>query len=119
MASRAALSGLMGAAAVGLGAFGAHGLKERLAAIPAAPGWWETATFYLLVHAVAVGAVTSAPAWSSRLWTAGALVFSGTLYVMALGGPRWLGAVTPVGGSMIIAGWLLLALNGRKSSPAS
>jgi uncharacterized membrane protein YgdD (TMEM256/DUF423 family) len=119
MASRFLLSGLLGAAAVGLGAFGAHGLKERLAALPPASGWWETATFYLLVHAVAIGAVGSPSAWPARLWSSGALIFSGTLYVMALGGPRWLGAVTPVGGTMLIAGWIMLAFAARKSSPTS
>jgi len=119
MAYRFLLSGLLGAAAVGLGAFGAHGLKERLSALPPASGWWETATFYLLIHAVAIGAVGSSSAWPARLWLAGALIFSGTLYAMALGGPRWMGAVTPVGGTMLIAGWLLLAFSALKSSPAS
>jgi uncharacterized membrane protein YgdD (TMEM256/DUF423 family) len=44
-----------------------------------------------------------------RLWTIGAAIFSGTLYALALGAPRWLGAVTPLGGSLLIAGWLVLA----------
>ena len=117
--SRPVTAGLLGAVAIALGAFGAHGLKERLALIPDAAGWWETATFYLLVHAVAIGAVGSPSAWTARLWSAGALVFSGTLYAMALGGPRWLGAVTPVGGTMLIAGWIALAFASRKSFPTS
>ena len=109
MSPRSAASGLMGALAVALGAFGAHGLKDRLATVAGAAGWWETATFYLLVHAVAVGAVASPSVWPARLWAVGAAVFAGTLYAMALGGPRWLGAVTPLGGTMLIAGWILLA----------
>ncbi|MGA0133116.1 MAG: DUF423 domain-containing protein [Opitutales bacterium] len=119
MAPRAPLAAVMGATAVGLGAFGAHGLKERFAADPSAAGWWETATFYLLVHAVAVVAVGPASLWPSRLWAAGAAIFAGTLYAMALGGPRWLGAVTPVGGTLLLAGWIAVAFSGRRSSPGS
>jgi uncharacterized membrane protein YgdD (TMEM256/DUF423 family) len=116
-----AAGALVAALAVGLGAFGAHGLKERLAALPPAAAWWETATLYLLVHAVAVAAL---PAESSRaarlLLLIGALVFAGTLHAMALGAPRWLGAVTPLGGTALVAGWLTLALEGfrRPSSGA-
>ena len=113
-----AAGALAAALAVGLGAFGAHGLKERLAALPAAAGWWETATLYLLVHAVAV-----LPASSSRLGRAclllGALVFAGTLYAMALGAPRWLGAVTPLGGTALIVGWLSLGLAAAKDNSAN
>jgi len=109
-------AGLLGAVAIGLGAFGAHALKERLALIPEAAGWWQTATFYLLTHAVAVGAVPARSVWPVRLWTLGALVFAGTLYAMAAGGPRWLGAITPLGGSLLIAGWVALAWTGRRES---
>lgn len=112
--ARLVTAGILGAAAVALGAFGAHALKDRLAAAPEALGWWQTATSYLLTHAVAVGAVSARSAWPARLWTAGALVFAGTLYAMALGAPRWLGAVTPLGGTMLIAGWLTLAWASRK-----
>jgi len=113
---RLVTAGLLGAIAIALGAFGAHGLKERLALIPGAGGWWETATFYLLTHAVAVGAIAVRSVWPSRLWAAGALIFAGTLYAMALGAPRWFGAITPIGGSLLIAGWLLLAWSARKES---
>jgi uncharacterized membrane protein YgdD (TMEM256/DUF423 family) len=113
---RLVTAGLLGAIAIALGAFGAHGLKERLALIPEAGGWWETATFYLLTHAVAVGAIAVRSVWPSRLWAAGALIFAGTLYAMALGAPRWFGAITPIGGSLLIAGWLLLAWSARKES---
>lgn len=113
---RLVTAGLLGATAVALGAFGAHGLKERLAVIPEALGWWETATFYLLTHAVAIGAVAGRSLWPARLWAVGAAIFAATLYAMALGAPRWFGAITPVGGSLLIAGWVLLAWAARQES---
>ena len=114
MDRRGVIAGVLGATAIALGAFGAHGLKERLAAIPEAAGWWQTATFYLLTHALAVGAIASPSAWPARLWSAGALIFAATLYAMALGAPRWLGAITPLGGTLLIAGWLSLAWSARR-----
>ncbi len=113
---RPVTAGLLGAIAIALGAFGAHGLKERLASIPEAVGWWETATFYLLSHAVAVGAVAGRSLWPARLWAVGAVIFAATLYAMALGAPRWFGAITPIGGSLLIAGWVVLAWTARKES---
>jgi len=95
---------LSGALAVGAGAFGAHGASGQ------AQAWLKTGGEYQLIHAVAalVAAQLGArgPAW---LFVAGAFVFAGTLYLMALGLPRWLGAVTPIGGVLLIAGWLWLA----------
>lgn len=100
----AALAALSGALAVGAGAFGAHGASGDAAE------WLRTGGQYQLVHAVAalIAARMSAiaPAW---LFVAGAAIFAGTLYVMALGAPRWLGAVTPIGGTALIIGWLWLA----------
>lgn len=97
----AALSGAM---AVAAGAFGAHGASGQ------AQEWLRTGGQYQLVHAVAALAAmkleAKGPAW---LFVAGGLVFAGTLYLMALGLPRWLGAVTPIGGAALIAGWLWLA----------
>ena len=111
-----ATGALLAAAAVGLGAFGAHALKGILDA--EALGWWQTATTYLLPHAVAVAAIGLAarprlalPAW---LLAGGAALFSATLFAMALGAPRWLGAVTPLGGTAMIAGWLLLGQRGLR-----
>jgi len=98
---------------VGLGAFGAHGL--RASASTQAMGWWQTATLYHLIHALALVAVGLVQLQGPRVAPAGwafllgSLVFSGTLYAMALGAPRWLGAVTPLGGLGMMAGWLLLA----------
>jgi len=106
-----AAGALAAALAVGLGAFGAHGLKERLAALPPAAGWWETATLYLLVHAAAVAGLPAAASRPARLCLLlGSLVFAGTLYAMALGAPRWLGAVTPIGGTLLMVGWVMAAV---------
>ncbi|GAA4001608.1 DUF423 domain-containing protein [Sphingomonas humi] len=106
-----ATGAVLAAVAVGLGAFGAHALKARFDA--EALGWWQTAVGYLLPHAVAVTAIGLAarprlalPAW---LLAGGSALFAATLFAMALGAPRWLGAVTPLGGTAMIAGWLLLA----------
>lgn len=102
-----------GFAGVGLGAFGAHGLRGS--ASSEAMSWWHTATLYHLVHALALVAVGLLPSPGLRVDAAGwafllgSVVFSGTLYAMALGAPRWLGAVTPLGGLGMMAGWLLLA----------
>lgn len=108
-----ATAALLGFLAVALGAFGAHGLEGRLA--PEAIGWWETATLYALVHAVAALAVSLSgrgglTAWSGWAFIAGTVIFAGTLYAMALGAPRWFGAITPIGGIGLLAGWALVAL---------
>ena len=99
------LAALSGAMAVGAGAFGAHGASG------AAVEWLKTGGHYPLVHAVAAIVALRmelrGPAW---LFVAGAGIFAGTLYLMALGLPRWLGAITPIGGTLLIAGWLWLAV---------
>ncbi len=95
---------LSGALAVIAGAFGAHGAQGD------AQEWLRTGGQYQLVHAVvalvALRMDARGPGW---LFVAGGAVFSVTLYAMALGGPRWLGAVTPIGGALMIGGWLWLA----------
>lgn len=98
--------------AVALGAFGAHGLEGKVDA--KALGWWQTATFYLLTHAVAafaLGLSGRTGLFAAGAWTLlfGALLFAGTLYAMTLGAPRWFGAITPLGGLGMLAGWALLA----------
>jgi len=102
---------LLAATGVMLGAFGTHGLKDHLG--PDELGWWQTAVQYQLWHAVGLVAIgglrVDGRGWPAALLTAGTLIFSGTLYVMALTGQRWLGAVTPLGGTLLILGWLLLA----------
>lgn len=101
-----ALAALSGAMAVAAGAFGAHGATGKAAE------WLRTGALYQMVHAAAALAVAGLPRGraAALLMLLGALVFSGTLYAMAFGAPRWLGAVTPLGGVGMIAGWLLLAL---------
>lgn len=92
------------AVAVAAGAFGAHGAAGQQEA-----EWLRTGGMYQLVHAVAALAITSAARGPAVLLLIGSAIFALTLYALALGGPRWLGAVTPVGGSLIIAGWLWAA----------
>lgn len=114
--NRLVLAGGLGAIAIALGAFGAHGLKERFVLLPEAANWWQTATFYLLVHVLAIGGMATRSLWPVRLWTAGAVIFAGTLYGLALGAPRWWGAITPLGGLLLIAGWVVLAWSARRES---
>ena len=101
--------------AVALGAFGAHGLRARL--VPDMLLTFEIGVRYQMYHALALLAVGAvAPRLSSGpvhaagwLFVAGTVVFSGSLYVLALTGQRWLGAVTPLGGLAFLAGWAVLA----------
>ncbi|HEX7030153.1 MAG TPA: DUF423 domain-containing protein [Gammaproteobacteria bacterium] len=103
------------AAGVMLGAFGAHALKDRLDAGMLAV--WQTAVHYHLVHALGMVAIGFAAlhwqqaslALAGWLLAAGIVLFSGSLYLLALTELRWLGAVTPLGGLAFIAGWLGLA----------
>ncbi len=106
------ISGLLGAAAVGLGAFGAHGLKDLLAR-HGTEGIWEKAVFYHFVHVLALLVLAfrgSALRGPFLCFVAGILVFSGSLYLLAVTNLRWLGAITPIGGISFIAGWLWLAI---------
>lgn len=104
-------SAIAGFFAVALGAFGAHALRDGFGEEQI--GWWETATLYLLVHAALATAISAADAArfgsAATVLLLGGLVFAGTLYAMALGGPRWLGAVTPIGGVGLLLGWAMIA----------
>lgn len=108
------LGAVSAALAVAAGAFGAHGLRDRLG--PDLLTIFETGARYHIYHALALFAVawaagqTPHPAvrWAGGLFIAGTVLFSGSLYLLALTGSRWLGAVTPVGGLAFIAGWLAL-----------
>ncbi len=108
------------ALAVGLGAFGAHGLQK--VASPAQLAWWHTGTQYFFYHAlgllvvgllIQLGYTTPTTAW---LLQGGIVIFVGSLFLMALGAPAWLGAVTPIGGLLMIAGWVWLAVTASKLS---
>ena len=100
----AVLAALSGAMAVAAGAFGAHGASGQAAE------WLKTGGQYQLIHAVA-----ALVAWRLEVrgaawcFVAGGVIFAGTLYLMALGLPHWLGAITPLGGAAMIGGWLWLA----------
>jgi uncharacterized membrane protein YgdD (TMEM256/DUF423 family) len=104
------LAAIVGFASVAAGAFGAHG------ATGPAKDWLRTAGEYGLIHALAVFAAVLLVREGSRaagvaawLFLAGAVIFSGSLDVMALSGQLWLGAVTPIGGLLLLAGWATLA----------
>lgn len=106
------VAGILGFLGVALGAFGAHGLKNLLAANDTA-AIWQTAVLYHLLHAVAsLWAAGRAPSivW---VWTAGILVFSGSLYLLAVTNMRWLGAITPIGGLLLLAGWVLVVVKAQ------
>lgn len=104
-----AVAALSGAIAVGAGAFGAHGAEGKAAE------WLRTGGTYQLIHAVAalvaVQLGAKGPGW---LFVTGGALFAGTLYAIALGAPRWFGAITPIGGTALIAGWLWLAWHTRQ-----
>ena len=113
------IAAVLGVIGVGLGAFGAHGLKGSFDA--RAEAWWDTATFYLLTHAVAALAVGLSGRTGEILaggWAmiGGAIIFSATLYLMAIGAPRWFGAITPIGGLALLAGWALIVVGSIRSA---
>ena len=119
----ATVGAVLGGLAVALGAFGAHGLRDRLS--PADLATFDTGARYQMYHALALLAV----AWladrapSRAVQTAGwaflcgTLVFSGSLYLLTLGGLRWMGAVAPLGGVTFLVGWAALALAARTLTP--
>ncbi len=112
-----AIGALLGGLAVAAGAFGAHALEGRLSL--ERMDVYQTAARYQMYHALALVGVgilartfTARPAglaYAGWLFVAGVLVFCGTLYALAFGAPRWLGAVTPLGGVAFIGGWACLA----------
>lgn len=105
-----------GALAVGLGAFGAHALKQSLS--PGALQTWHTAVQYQFIHVLALLAlalclkvfgINWAGKWAGISFMLGILFFCGSLYWLAVGGPRWLGPITPLGGLLFITGWVLFS----------
>ncbi len=113
------LGAICGFISVACGAFGAHGLSDIL--VGDAGEWWDTATLYALTHSVAMIAIGLNKARAELLrgpalaFFIGILVFAGTLYSMALGAPRWLGAFTPIGGTSLLIAWAWLAFEGYRS----
>jgi uncharacterized membrane protein YgdD (TMEM256/DUF423 family) len=106
------IAAILGFLAVALGAFGAHGLKPALAA-HGTLATWETGALYHLVHAavlLVLSRFTPFPRVAFALFAAGIVIFSGSLYVLALTNIKWLGAFAPIGGTCLLAGWLALAL---------
>jgi len=108
-----AVGALSGAVTVALGAFGAHALKESVS--PEDLAIWQTGVHYQGLHALALvlfgisQQVRPRACLGGWCFLAGSAIFAGTLYAMVLGGPRWLGAITPIGGTLLIVGWLAFA----------
>ena len=107
------VAAILGSLAVAFGAFGAHGL--RTSATPEQLSSWSPASQYQLLHSIALLALALFSATSCRpitlpasLWTAGMICFSGSIYLLVLSPQSWLGLVTPLGGLLLIAGWLAL-----------
>jgi uncharacterized membrane protein YgdD (TMEM256/DUF423 family) len=110
------LAVLMGFLAVALGAFGAHGLKDLLAQNQTA-AIWDKAVFYHFIHTVMLFVLAQRRPMPSGPWLsffAGILIFSGSLYLLAVTNVKWLGAITPIGGLSFLVGWAWLFLTARK-----
>ncbi|MBI4663168.1 MAG: DUF423 domain-containing protein [Verrucomicrobia bacterium] len=118
------LAALCGLLAVGLGAFGAHGLSRTLAQFQTAE-IWDKAVFYHGIHAVVLFILAGRAPFRFGPWLCflfGILLFSGSLYLLAATNARWLGAVTPIGGTSFLIGWFWLMLRpvddkARKAQP--
>jgi uncharacterized membrane protein YgdD (TMEM256/DUF423 family) len=121
------MAAILGALGVSAGAFGAHALKDHLLERGTTSAW-QTAVFYNLMHAIALlsaglyGLATpdaaKPAARACAAWAGGVVLFSGSLYLLSLGGPRWLGPITPLGGVLLVGGWLsvLRIIPSRKGS---
>ena len=114
-----AAAALSGFACVAIGAFGAHALHDARA-----KALIETGVRYHMLHTMAVFAAISIVNWGGPrarfappFFLAGIMLFCGSLYALALGAPRWAGAITPIGGVSFLIGWLILAWAGRAMAP--
>jgi uncharacterized membrane protein YgdD (TMEM256/DUF423 family) len=116
------LAAVTGFLAVALGAFGAHGLESTLARNGTVT-IWETAVLYHLAHAVALLVLALSNGWRPGPWWSfflGVVVFSGTLYLLALTNLRWLGMITPIGGVAFLVGWAWLIISpAPRASPVT
>jgi uncharacterized membrane protein YgdD (TMEM256/DUF423 family) len=110
----------LGFLAVALGAFGAHGLKDLLGRNGTAE-IWEKAVFYHFIHTVVLLVIAQKPTppkWPFCFFIVGIVIFSGSLYLLAVTNARWLGAITPFGGLSLLAGWAALFLGAEKEKTA-
>lgn len=125
------IAAVLGGLSVALGAFGAHGLEGALERQQLQPeesarrlANWETAARYQMVHALALlavagsaGSFRSFPGSAAWCWLMGTAIFSGLLYALVLTGAKILGAIVPIGGVLLILGWLLVALAAGRTQP--
>lgn len=114
------MAAAMGFLAVALGAFGAHGLKQTLAS-NATTAIWEKAVFYHFIHTVMLYALATRQPFRGGPWLSflvGIVIFSGSLYLLAVTNLKWLGAITPIGGVSLLVGWawLLFSAGREKQS---
>lgn len=108
------VGGVLGFTGVAFGAFAAHAIAD-----PQAKAWIDTGSRYQLAHTMTIFASLSFLSWGTRkarlapfFFTLGCVLFCGSLYAMALGAPRWFGAITPFGGVSFLIGWAILAVAG-------
>lgn len=123
-------AGILGLTGVALGAFGAHALRAQLTELGTRDRW-ETAVHYHLLHSAAIfaaaiwlhidhGTAARRIAWAVRLWITGTVLFSGSLYLLALKAPTWLGAsAAPLGGISFVTGWAFVAFAAAALKPDS
>ncbi len=110
------IAAVLGFLAVALGAFGAHSLKELLAQ-HATTGIWEKAVFYQFIHTVMLVLLAGRTPFPTGPWMSfliGIIIFSGSLYLLAVTNVRWLGAITPIGGVSFLVGWAWLFFRGLR-----
>lgn len=114
------IGAIWGFLAVAMGAFGAHGLKPRIEAMGQLANFQTAANYhmYMALAMLAVGLLQAMGRSGTALWVAGwsfligSLIFSGSLYTLSLTGMKWLGAITPIGGTVVLVGWVALAVSG-------
>ena len=115
------LACLFAASGIGLGAFGAHGLEAKLVANDTVEAW-NTAVLYHLIHAVALFVLAAVDTlkskWSFTLMSGGVLLFSGSLYLLALTKIAVFGPITPIGGTAFIAAWITLIFENKRPCAA-
>ena len=112
------IAAVAGFLAVALGAFGAHGLKSILTQNESV-AIWDKAVLYHFIHAVMLFVIAGRRPWAAGAWwsfLAGIVIFSGSLYLLAVTNAKWLGAITPVGGLSFLFGWAWLGISAAKNN---